>query len=414
MRVFLFSLTIIQWASGLDVLVDYRYDSRGFFDDPDAREAIEAVARRWSRIIDQSLSAVDSPDDEVDRRFLLRNPSTGNTIQVSSAASPKSDALVRNGAPPANEYWDGITIPEDIWIVYVGARRIDSLAAGGPLGGGMNFESVFDEPEGLLNRGFNSGFGSLTVLGGNITFDLDENWDFNYEGFPAEDKVDFYSIALHEMGHCFGLAATGVEEWSNFVNGQSFVGPNALAAFRLDNGDNAQRIPLTGIRILNGTSRFDFHWKDGQVPSRIFQPGLPNDLGTVGPKDFQEALMSSTAAINGLFPRLELTNVDVAALEDLGWKVISGDLPRPQVIALDLDRNAAGKIVLTFASEPRETYTIQTSPDTLVWESVAPDLIGEEGTTSWTVGSPGYEDPSGISESDRSAFFRVVKKFIDP
>ena len=99
MRYFLYVLVMVSPVWGLTVRVDYRYDTNGFFKNPEARRALEAVAERWSKVIDQSLAAVNSLDDNTDRRFLLRNPSTGVDLQISSAASASTDALRAAGAP---------------------------------------------------------------------------------------------------------------------------------------------------------------------------------------------------------------------------------------------------------------------------------------------------------------------------
>ena len=393
-------LVIITPTFGLTIRVDYRYDQSGFFNNPEARSAMEAVAARWSRIIDQSLMAVNSIDDDTDRRFLLINPSTGNEVEVSSAAGRSSDQLHKAGAPAADEYWDGISLPSDVWILFVGARNLDALALGGAFGGGTNFNTVFDEEDNLLNRGFNSGAGSLTVLGGNIAFDSSVDWHFKCLEAPPIGKVDFYTVALHEMGHCFGMASTGVVEWSNLINGTDFIGANALAAYAEDMEVTATALPVTG-----GAGRFDYHWEDGEIQSKIFLLGEPNLNSTVGEDQLQEALMSSTLRLSGGARRRELTNVDVGAVKDLGWSVITGQATGlPVSIAL----NSSGQWVLEFQSRVGLSYRVQTSVDFNTWADVTPHVTGQPGSTTWESGDPAYHDPNSLSGSSPAGYFRVL------
>jgi len=403
MRVFLVVWMFVSPVWGLTVRVDYRYDATGFFNDPEARNAMEAVAARWSRILDQSLAAVNSVDDDMDRRFLFRNPATGMNRQISSAASASTDDLFSAGAPIADEYWDGIALPADVWILFVGARNLDSLAVGGAFGGGTNFTPVFDEPDNLLNRGFNSGEGSLTVLGGNISFDTSENWHFNHREVPPARTVDFYSVALHEMGHCFGMASTGVVEWSNLILETDYFGTNAVAAYELDMGTTITTLPIAG-----GRPKFDYHWEDGQIDSKIFPLGKPNYLSTVKPSQLQEVLMSTTIQFTKNAHRKELTNVDVGAMKDLGWSVITADPPATPLILLDISLNTAGQWVLEFQSEIGLNYKVQTSLDAMTWSDVIPYVVGKNGSTVWTTGDPAFNDPNALSGSSANGFFRVV------
>jgi hypothetical protein len=151
----------------LTIKIDYRFDSKGFFNDPQAKTALEAAAARWSRVIDQSLLPVNLKDEEQkDCRFKLIHPSTGEIYEVSAAASEATDFLLRYGQPPADEYLGGYTLEEDEWVLFVGARPLTSAARAGPLASGINTVETFDDPKSFLNRGFNVGRGSLTELGG--------------------------------------------------------------------------------------------------------------------------------------------------------------------------------------------------------------------------------------------------------
>lgn len=47
-------------------------------------------------------------------------------------------------------------------------------------------------------------------IGGSVTFSLTkDNWHFDYTVAGTSGTTDFYSIALHELGRCFGQATSG-------------------------------------------------------------------------------------------------------------------------------------------------------------------------------------------------------------
>ncbi|MDA0812080.1 MAG: PEP-CTERM sorting domain-containing protein, partial [Verrucomicrobia bacterium] len=125
--------------------------------------------------------------------------------------------------------------------------------------------------------------------------------------------TDFYTIALHEIGHALGLNLS-FNQWTEHVAGSTFTGSNALAAYNSDNGTS-----LTSLDMASGSN---LHWKEDAYESFIFSAGTPNLAGTVGSGVLQDTLMDPSADFTASIRRLELTNVDVAALQDLGWSVV--------------------------------------------------------------------------------------------
>ena len=79
-------------SEAVEITVDYRFDSAGFFDDPQARLVMEAAAARWSRIVNQTLLPVDISDGPIiDERFEIIHPETGENYVFSAAAGPATD-----------------------------------------------------------------------------------------------------------------------------------------------------------------------------------------------------------------------------------------------------------------------------------------------------------------------------------
>lgn len=302
-------------APALTIVIDYQYDTNNFFDTAVKRDALQAAADRYGRIITTSLGAVNLVDDGLDQRIGFTHPGSGASWNVSSAASQASDAIA--GSDIADEYRGAWSIGEGEWLLYAGGRSLDSAGVGGT-GTGLNFTSVFDSPTSVVNRGFRNpepaGVSDLPVWGGAITFDNDGdvNWHFDHTQAAPGGTTDFYSIALHEIGHALGLA-TNWNDWPN-DGGGVYTGAHAVAAYNADNGTN-----LTTLNLVSGGNP---HWAEDTYDSLIFASGDPNLTGTVGLGTPQDLLMEPIADFSGTLRRFELTNVDVAALRDVGWTVV--------------------------------------------------------------------------------------------
>jgi hypothetical protein len=150
---------------------------------------------------------------------------------------------------------------------------------------------------------------------------------------------DFFSVAVHELGHVLGLGAS--EQWENWVSGSYFVGSAASAEY-------GGSVPLHS----DGD-----HWAEGTT-SVVY--------GTAAP---QEASMDPTIT-NGT--RKRFTDLDAAALTDIGWTVI----PLP---GLDGDYNANGTVDAADYSRWRDT----------LGQSV-PAGTGADGDGNGTIGTGDY------------------------
>ena len=438
--------TVCLPLNALTIQIDYSLDSNNFFSasgNPGgapgatkARSALEAAAARWSAIITQTLQPVlinDHPTADI--RLSFPDPSNFTAggqnqtaifevYEASSAASPGTDSLVSPGLrPPANEYRNGISIPADTFVIYVGGRSLPEDALTGGLIGN-NYDAVINDPESFLNRGFNNGNLSLPTWGSSISFNSNENsdadpntlerkWHFDHTTEVPGDTKDFYSVALAEIGHALGVGLF-YTDWTKSVVNSEFRGPFTLAAYQAENGDAIDSLELQGPQKK--------YFARGFYTSKIFSGGNPNYVGTVGP-DTQQPLLfqarptapppSSPELLNfipGIIhgERFEITNLDVAAIKDIGWSLIT-PAPENEVSYVTLTRGPGATVTLTFPSEVDASYTIQTSTNMVDWMNVTPALPGEGTTSDWQDGEAGFSDPLGSASARSKKYYRVLK-----
>lgn len=249
----------------ITVLFDYRYDSHQFFDDPSRREILELAGTLIGSQLNDHLAEI--------------SPSGSNTwsMTVSNPSGSNSFTLVNQ------------TLAADTVIVFAGARRMNALGIAGP--GGYGSSGSQEWLDLVASRGQAGALDTPETdfgpWGGSITFDLDANWHFGVttEGLDS-DEYDFLSVAVHELGHIFGIGTA--DSWDRWISGLRFTGPFSVAAY-------GEAVPLSG----------DAHFREDTE------------------SDGQEAAMDPTilAGTRKLF-----TTLDFAALADIGWEVTGFDI----------------------------------------------------------------------------------------
>jgi hypothetical protein len=313
-RIWRYELVAVGWclvalpAAAITIKIDYTYDTSHFFGSGNpqgaaagaqAKSTLEAAASFYSTILTDSFSEIQAPQPFHSAQFSgqatwqwtmgFDNPTTNSYISLTNQ-----------------------TVPADQYIVYVGGRSLPGntlgLGRAGDTGYSYNINGQFTQSEQdyvqsatdtFLNevqwRGQPSGFNRW---GGVISFDSDgsTNWFFNHLALPTGNSADFYSVALHELGHTVGFGEqssnpNNLTEWQKLLSGSTFIGHNA------ETKNNGSPVPLYSDLS---------HWADGKT-SVVYGTSLS-----------QETLMDPILT-NGT--RKVLTELDAAALKDLGWSL---------------------------------------------------------------------------------------------
>lgn len=267
---------------------NYDYDTGNFFG-TDQRSILESAATTLTSRLQDSLAAIPAPST------LPSPPSPNHNTWTASFTHPSTGANVE---------LDDLLVGENSILVYVGARDLPGSTLGQATsgisfvrGGSVWFDTV-------LYRGQTGATDNPTTStdygpwGGSISFDSATDWHFGYDTVPA-DSYDFYSVALHELGHLLGLGAA--ESWNHWVEDGQFIGPESTAT----HGGNPD-LNLGGD-----------HWAEGTTSV------LP------GTAFGQEAAMTPSIADG---TRKHFTDLDWAGLTDVGWQV--APVPEPQEYAM--------------------------------------------------------------------------------
>ena len=267
--------SLSQQAAAINIEFDYSFDSNNFFNTQARKDVLSAAGSFFTDIIQDDLTAINS------------------------GGVNNFDAIFSNPGSGASETISGFSVAADTLTVFAGGRSLtgSTLGVGGP--GGFSVSGTGSFVNNAVSRGETGDTLGATATdfspwGGAISFNTTSSWYFDPDVSTDGDVInnDFYSVALHEIGHLLGLGTA--HSWDNLVSGTDFTGTASVGVF---GGD----VPLAG-----GLA----HWLDGTT-------SLLDGV-------LQEAAMDPSILTG---TRKEFTDLDVAALSDVGWEVVAVPVP---------------------------------------------------------------------------------------
>jgi hypothetical protein len=312
-------------AQAIVIQLDYSYDLNGFFEQAGAKEAMRKAADLFEELITDSLLRIDP-----DAYF-----GSGNTW-TARASHPGTGGFI--------DLVD-LIVPADTLIVFVGGRNLGgSIGLGGPGGiaGGSGSSAWVNAVTGRGQAGaLASPKTDFAPWGGTITFNNQSNWHFQVDGRPAgSNSFDFISTALHELGHLLGIGTAN--SWDAQIDSNKrFNGVRSMASF-------GGPVPVTNDQG---------HWQDdGNCP---FDPNGVNNVasytyGSFGRDhgDVQIAILDPQGCLISSETNLRVfTDLDLAALSDIGWEVqmplqIDTDVLGPEGVSFSWPSSTGSSVYL--------------------------------------------------------------------
>lgn len=370
-------------CSGLPALeIELRYDldTSGFFNDPVRRAALRAVADVYEALITDELGRINPAD------FPLQPGEPPRAWSPTYAEPNNANASTR--IPGA----DNMIVPANTLIIYAGGRDLTSAGSGGP--GGFEGVSAQFAPYGwvnqIANRGepgavrlvdgggntlaFTSSPTDIGVWGGAVFFDtVGPTWNFSTTTPAGAGQIDFVAVALHEIAHVLGIGIyLETQPWGT-------IGIQ---------GGGTYKAPL-GLASANATQIFfdaqGFHWNQSTPNNRAI--GI---FGRVHGSTQKPIMVPTLVAGSGLFT--VLTDLDVAALQDIGWEVAAFPPGKAPEVAVGGPAPQVRIPGLTGFS-----YQVSRSTDLVSFSPSGAAVAGTGNVSTWT-------DPVGPASA---AFYRV-------
>jgi len=186
------------------IQVDYRYDKAGFFADPIRKQALEGACRIWGRLLSDDFPAVPK----------------GTYIKVRDPEKPSEPALA-------------LTIDYEIddLVIFVGSSDL----APGITGVSSPTAGLSGISDGSLAAALQQRFDATPFQPWTAWISFDSKTDFHFDPDPElgaavpAGKLDFVSVALHEIGHTLGFGTA--DSFKSKISGGAFTGAKTVALF---------------------------------------------------------------------------------------------------------------------------------------------------------------------------------------
>ncbi|MBP6095561.1 MAG: PEP-CTERM sorting domain-containing protein [Methyloversatilis sp.] len=274
----------------VDVVFDYTYDSTGFFTS-ERRAVLDQVSRVFSLNLLDTLTAIA--------------PSGRNAFTV--------DFFDPQNPFGGSKVVENFQVAADEVRIFVGTQAFSSqtLGVGGPGAYSVSGSDAFVKnaasrgETGIVDvaGGYVFPVADFAPWGGSITFGSNVAWHFDSDVSTLENfsgQFDFYTVAMHETAHVLGFGTAG--SWFNQVQGDTFTGAVTSAA------NSGQPAALQG----DGS---DAHFSSSLMGSAngVQQVPLLSPFINVGRRQY-------------------MTNLDWAALDDIGWEVASQQITVPSPV----------------------------------------------------------------------------------
>lgn len=379
-------------SQSFQIQFDYRFDTSGFFNNPDSRETLEQAATVWEEIIQEDLPnipagiqfSVANPINGVLTPILLTEPIDDLVIFVGAESSPfggraslphGNTCSCRLCCPPPNR--DSIT--SSIQKANVDVAPLAQATPTGSNAVGTIFQNRFNGSNFTPWAGSISFNDSPTFSDGSAAA-----WFFDTNPEPNESiprgSIDFFSTALHEIGHVLGIGTASI--FKVISEGEIFDGENTLSVTE-----------QTGVPITSDLSHIapDFT-SEGETP--LMQPVIP---GRIFPTEAEKAILADIGwEVDGFTSQGEIPPLATPKRDTIRGTILSDVISAGE--GDDRVFGEAGRDVLLGELGDDEIQGNQ-GDDVLVGGENKDRLFGGEGN-DWLSGGEGDDELQGEAGED--------------